>query len=244
MIFGGFLEHFDNQVYGGIFEPGSPLADKMGFRSDVLKAIKTLKVPVIRWPGGCFVDSYHWQRGVGPIRQPYGDPRWGTLEPNSFGTHEFINFCRQVGAEPYICLNSLSAVQENVDWVAYCNATEGGFAEMRKFNGHPEPFHVKYWSVGNERYDKKYVDRVRDTARSVKSSYPNSQMTCAASQDGTRLSSYLLETAGEYLDLISVHGYWLPRGDALPQYDYLTAIARSEIPGVNLNAICLSLIHI
>jgi len=90
MIFGGFLEHFDNQIYGGVFEPGSPLADKQGFRTDVLAALKELKVPVIRWPGGCFVDSYHWQNGVGKNRKPHGDCRWGVMEPNAFGTDEFV----------------------------------------------------------------------------------------------------------------------------------------------------------
>lgn len=77
MIFGGFLEHFDNQIYGGIFEPGSPLSDESGFRLDVIKAIKQLKAPIIRWPGGCFVDSYHWKKGIDPNRESYGEFRWG-----------------------------------------------------------------------------------------------------------------------------------------------------------------------
>ena len=106
MIFGGFLEHFDNQIYGGVFEPGSPLADKQGFRTDVIAVLKELKVPVIRWPGGCFVDSYHWQKGVGKSREPYGDFRWGVVEPDTFGTDEFIDLCRRLGAEPYICQNA------------------------------------------------------------------------------------------------------------------------------------------
>ena len=130
MIFGGFLEHFDNQIYGGIFEPGSPLADSKGFRRDVIAALRELKVPVIRWPGGCFVDSYAWRKGVGENRKPHGDYRWGVIEPNTFGTDEFIELCRTLGAEPYICHNGLSTVQENVDWVAYCNATEGRFAAL------------------------------------------------------------------------------------------------------------------
>ena len=235
MIFGGFLEHFGRQVYGGVFEPGSPLADKKGFRLDVIEALKELKVPVIRWPGGCFVDSYHWQKGVGKKRQPYGDPRWGVIESNAFGTHEFIEFCRRVGAEPYICHNSFSSVQEMVDWVAYCNATEGKCAELRRENGHPEPFNVKFWSVGNERYDKAYIHRVRDGAKAMKRIDPNVRVTCAGSQGGMRkvgseVSSYLLETAGEHLDYISVHNYWLRREHHLPRYDYMTAITKSEYP--------------
>ena len=100
MIFGGFIEHLGKQIYGGFFEPGSPLADEDGFRLDVIEAIKELKVPVVRWPGGCFVDSYHWKLGVGPNRQPYDDDRWGVREPNTFGTHEFIELCRRLEAEP------------------------------------------------------------------------------------------------------------------------------------------------
>jgi len=182
MIFGGFLEHFGRQIYGGVFELGSPLADEKGFRLDVIEALKELKVPVIRWPGGCFVDSYHWQKGVGKNRQSYGDPRWGVIESNTFGTHEFIELCRRLRSEPYICHNSFSDVREMADWVAYCNATEGKFADMRKKNGHPEPFNVKFWSVGNERYDKAYIHRVRDGAKAMKQIDPSVLVTCAGSQ--------------------------------------------------------------
>jgi len=241
MIFGGFLEHFDNQIYGGVFEPGSPLADKQGFRKDVIAAIKELKVPVIRWPGGCFVDSYHWRNGVGKNREPQGDPRWGVMEPNTFGTHEFIELCRKLGAEPYICQNGLASVQEMADWVAYCNATEGEFAELRKRNGHPEPFRVRFWSVGNERYDEAYIRQVRDGAMAMKKVDPDIMVTCAGSQDRMKVSSKLLTVAGEHLDYISVHNYWLDRGEELPRYDYLTAITKSEGPEVYIALVCGSL---
>jgi len=241
MIFGGFLEHFDNQIYGGVFEPGSPLADKQGFRTDVIAALKAMKVPVIRWPGGCFVDSYHWRNGVGKNREPQGDPRWGVMEPNAFGTHEFIELCRRVGAEPYICQNGLASVQEMADWVAYCNATEGGLAELRKRNGHPEPFNVRFWSVGNERYDDAYIRRVRDGALAMKQVDPGILVTCAGSQDRMKVSSKLLAEAGEHLDYISVHNYWLDRGNELPRYDYLTAITKSEGPEAYIALVCDSL---
>ncbi len=246
MIFGGFLEHFDNQIYGGVFEPGSPLADKDGFRLDVIEALKELKVPVIRWPGGCFVDAYHWQKGVGRKREQYGDYRWGVIEPNTFGTDEFVELCRRVGAEPYICFNGLASPQMNLDWVAYCNATDGKFADLRKANGHPEPFNVKFWSVGNERYDKAYIHRVRDTAKAMKELYPNVVITCSGSQggEGTRMNgvhSYLMEQAGEYLDCVSVHAYWLGRGPALPKFGYLDALAESEMPGAYMTIVADSL---
>ena len=232
MIFGGFLEHFDNQIYGGVFDPGSPLSDEKGFRLDVMDALRELKVPVIRWPGGCFVDSYHWRKGVGPDREAYGDFRWGVIEPNAFGTHEFVELCRRLGAEPYICTNGLTDAEENLDWVKYCNATEGEMAELRADNGHPEPLGVKYWSVGNERGGRAYVHRVRDTARAMKEFDPELRITCSGTHGGLKadVASYLLEEAGPYLDLVSVHNYWLDRGPVLPRYDYMTAVAKSELP--------------
>lgn len=246
MIFGGFIEHFGRQIYGGFFEPGSPLADDQGFRLDAIEALKELKIPVIRWPGGCFVDCYHWQKGVGDNRQPYGDPRWGVIEPNTFGTHEFIELCRRLDAEPYICHNGLSGVQEMADWVEYCNATDGELAEKRKENGHPEPFDVRLWSVGNERYDTAYIQRVRDGARIMKQIDPDVLVTCAGSQGGMKavgfeVSPFLLETAGEYLDYISVHNYWLPRGNKLPRYDYLAAITKSGHPESYITLVVKSL---
>jgi len=128
MLFGGFLEHFHRQIYGGIFEPGSPLSDENGFRKDVIAAVKELKVPVVRWPGGCFVSGYHWKDGVGPERKPVADPVWGVTDPNTFGTDEFVAWCRLVGAEPYICTNAGNGTPEEMrEWVEYCNATEGTY---------------------------------------------------------------------------------------------------------------------
>jgi alpha-N-arabinofuranosidase len=241
MIFGGFIEHFGRQVYGGFFEPGSPLSDEKGFRLDVINALNELKVPVIRWPGGCFVDSYHWQKGVGQNRETHGDFRWGVMEPNTFGTDEFVELCRRLGAEPYICHNGLANAQEMANWVEYCNATEGEFAEMRKKNGHIEPFDVKYWSVGNERYDTAYIYRVRDGAKLMKEVDSDILVTCSGTQSGAAVSSFLLETAGEYLDYISVHDYWLDREYELPEYDYLTAISKSERPETYIKLVIESL---
>jgi len=237
MIFGGFLEHFDNQVYGGVFDPGSPLSDGQGFRLDVIAALKELKVGAIRWPGGCFVDSYHWRTGVGPNRKPYGDFRWGVIEPNTFGTHEFVELCRRLGCEPYICQNGVASPQENIDWVLYCNATEGETADMRRANGHPDPLNVRYWSVGNERSDRDYIDRVRDTAKGMKAFDPALQIMASASHGGARatVNDYLFEEAGEYLDLVSIHNYWLDRGHRLVRYSYLDAVTKSEMPGLYIS---------
>lgn len=121
MIFGHFIEHFDNQVYGGIYDPQSKFADEDGFRADVIDALKQIKVPIVRWPGGCFVSTYHWVDGVGKDRQPVYDKTWQVEDPNTFGTDEYIKWCRKVGCEPYICTNAGTGTPEEMsDWVEYC----------------------------------------------------------------------------------------------------------------------------
>jgi alpha-N-arabinofuranosidase len=124
--------------------------------------------------------------------------------------------------------------------------TNRAFAELRASHGHPEPYNVKFWSVGNERYDKAYIHRVRDTAKRVKELYPDVMMLCSGSQGGagTRMPGvhdYLMEQAGEYLDYVSVHNYWLNRADRLPQVDYLTAIMKSEMPNAYMGIVAQSL---
>ena len=238
MVFGGFIEHLGKQIYGGVFDPGSPLADGQGFRLDVLEALRELRVPVVRWPGGCFVDSYHWRRGVGEAREAYDDDRWGVREPNTFGTHEFIELCRRLGAEPYICQNSLAEIGEMADWVGYCNDAEGPLAEERARNGHPEPFGVRFWSVGNEKAGRGYVDKVRDTALAMKRVDPGIQVTCSGSH-GPRahIDPYLFETAGEHLDLLSVHEYWVPNFQQHQTPDYLTCMMLCEKPDAHVGAV-------
>ena len=242
MIFGGFIEHLGKQIYGGFFEPGSPPADEDGFRLDVIEAIKELKVPVIRWPGGCFVDSYHWEKGVGEDRQPYDDDRWGVREPNTFGTHEFIALCRRIGAEPYICQNSLATIQEMADWVAYCNNTTGEYPDLRKANGHPEPFEVAIWSVGNEKVGKGYIDKVRDTAAAMKAVDPSIQVTCSGSHGPSAyIDPYLFATAGKHLDLLSIHEYWIPNFQHHQTPDYLSCMMLTEKPDAHMSAVVRSI---
>ena len=102
MLYGHFLEHFHRQIYGGVYDPGNPLSDEDGFRTDVIEALKEIRTPVIRWPGGCFVSAYHWEHGVGKHRIPSYDKAWRVEESNRFGTDEFISLCRKIGCEPYI----------------------------------------------------------------------------------------------------------------------------------------------
>ena len=153
MIFGQFIEHFDNQVYGGIFDPGNALSDEDGFRKDVIEALREIKTPIVRWPGGCFVSTYHWVGGVGSERVPAYDKTWQVEDPNTFGTDEYIKWCRKVGCEPYICTNAGTGTPEEMsDWMEYCNLSVGKWGRMRMANGHTEPYNVKYWSVGNENW--------------------------------------------------------------------------------------------
>ena len=224
MIFGGFLEHFGKQIYGGVFDPGSPLSDKNGFRTDVINALKELKIPVIRWPGGCFVDGYHWINGVGENRQPKDDVRWGVVEPNTFGTHEFVELCRLLNAEPYICQNGLADVQEMADWVEYSNATKGKFAEMRKENGYSDPLNVKIWSVGNERSGLDYIHKVRDGGIAMKQVDSSVLVSCSGTHGGSTIDPYLFEAAGKHLNYISVHQYWIENFQKHYTPDYLSLI--------------------
>ena len=230
MIFGGFIEHFGKQVYGGIFDPGSPLSDKNGFRIDVVNALNELKIPVIRWPGGCFVDGYHWINGVGDNRQPTDDIRWGVIEPNTFGTHEFIELCRMLDAEPYICHNGLAEVKEMIDWVKYSNANEGKFAEMRKENGYLDPLNVKIWSVGNERSGRDYIHKVRDAGSAMKEFDSSIMVTCSGIHGNSNIDPYLFEAAGEYLDYISAHQYWIENWQEHSRPNYLSCMMLSEKP--------------
>ena len=100
MIYGHFLEHFHRQTYGGVYDPGNPLSDEDGLRRDVIEAMREIEVPVLRWPGGCFVSSYHWKDGVGEKRIPLFDKAWRVEDPNTFGTDEYVAMCRKIGCEP------------------------------------------------------------------------------------------------------------------------------------------------
>lgn len=154
-IYGQFAEHLGACIYGGLWVgPESEIPNTDGYRNDVLEALKTLKVPVMRWPGGCFADEYHWRDGIGPRedRPRMVNSNWGgTVEDNSFGTHEFLNLCEMIGCEPYISGNVGSGtVEELAKWVEYMTAADGPMARLRAENGREKPWKVKYLGVGNE----------------------------------------------------------------------------------------------
>jgi alpha-L-arabinofuranosidase len=154
-IYGHFAEHLGGCIYGGIWVgEDSHIPNTRGIRNDVVNALKEINVPVIRWPGGCFADIYHWKDGIGPQENRKGvvNKLWGgELENNSFGTHEFLDFCSLIGAEPYIAINVGSGtVEEASEWIDYVNSDIGPMADLRRKNGREEPWGVKYWGIGNE----------------------------------------------------------------------------------------------
>lgn len=156
-IYGHFAEHLGHCIYGGLYVgDNKKIPNKDGVRLDVIEALKKLKVPVLRWPGGCFADTYHWKDGIGPKpdRPSMLNVWWGNVkEDNSFGTNEFLNMCELLGAEPYLSGNVGSGTaQELSDWVKYTTHPNGSspMTDLRQKNGRANPWHVKYWGLGNE----------------------------------------------------------------------------------------------
>ncbi|QMU30867.1 alpha-N-arabinofuranosidase [Adhaeribacter radiodurans] len=155
-IYGHFAEHLGACIYGGFYVgENSKIPNTNGVRNDVVAALKNLKIPNLRWPGGCFADTYHWKDGIGPKeKRPTIVNTWwgGVTENNSFGTHDFLNMCELIGTEPYLAGNIGSgSVQELADWVQYTNFDgESPMSKQRRENGREKPWKVKYWGVGNE----------------------------------------------------------------------------------------------
>src|SRR3954463_12018803 len=154
-LHGHFAEHLGTCVYGGLWVgKNSKIPHINGYRKAAVDYLKGL-IPVLRWPGGCFADDYHWRDGIGPAakRPKRVNIHWGNYtEDNGFGTHEFMEFCRLIGAEPYFAANvGTGTPQEMRDWIEYCNFPKGStLSDERAANGSPEPFRIKYWGVGNE----------------------------------------------------------------------------------------------
>lgn len=155
-IYGHFAEHLGRSIYDGLFVgEDSPIPNTNGVRNDLIQALKDIQIPNLRWPGGCFADTYQWKEGIGPKEErPSIVNAWwgGVTEDNSFGTHDFLNLCEELGAEPYLAANiGTGTVKDFTDWIQYVNHSEGSpMAELRKENGREEPWNVKYWGVGNE----------------------------------------------------------------------------------------------
>ncbi len=204
--------------------PESPLADKNGLRQDVIQALRRLKMPLIRYPGGNFASGYHWQDGVGPVgeRKARLDLAWHHVDSNQFGTNEFIQFCRQVATEPFLVVNCGDGdMREARDWVEYCNGTANtAWAQLRRQHGFEAPHRVKYWGVGNEvdghwqigyKTPEEYARAFTEFGKVMKWVDPDIQLVASGISDWNgpvveRLQ-LLLEQAGHLVDYVDIHWY-------------------------------------
>lgn len=220
-IYGQFAEHLGRCVYDGFYRDGK-------IRMDIVRALKEIRVPVMRWPGGCFADQYHWKDGIGDKkkRPPTVNTQWGmVIEDNSFGTHEFLQLCELIGCDPYIGANvGTSSPQEMASWVEYLNFN--GLSEMgklRAMNGHPAPYHVPFWGVGNESWGcggrmtaEDYANKYREFAGFCKS-YPGSplkRIASGAQNDDYHWTEILMHNVPLWLmQGLSLHYYTLVDGE-------------------------------
>ncbi|WP_339265986.1 alpha-N-arabinofuranosidase [Paenibacillus sp. FSL K6-1330] len=224
-IYGHFSEHLGRCIYEGIWVgEDSPIPNTEGIRNDVLEALKQLNIPVLRWPGGCFADEYHWKDGVGPRenRKQMVNTHWGgVVENNHFGTHEFLRLCELLGCEPYISGNVGSGtVQEMSEWVEYM--TFDGVSPMaawRQENGRVKPWNVKYFGVGNENWGcggnmrpEYYADLYRRYQTYVRNYGDNKiyKIACGPNVDDYRWMETVMREAHPFMDAISLHYYTIP----------------------------------
>ena len=226
-IYGHFAEHLGRCIYGGIFVGrDSSIPNENGMRRDVVDAMKAIRVPVLRWPGGCFADEYHWRDGIGPLesRKRMVNTNWGGVtEDNSFGTHEFLELCRQVGCDPYITGNVGSGtVQEMSEWVEYLNSDgDSSVVRERRANGRQESWGVRFWGVGNESWGcgglmrpEYYADEYRRFQNFCRQYGENKlyKIACGPSDANDSWTEVLMKNAGSCMDGLSMHSYTIPGG--------------------------------
>jgi alpha-N-arabinofuranosidase len=224
LLYGNFVEHLGRCVYGGVYDPGSPMADEDGFRKDVLEGTKDLNLTLLRYPGGNFVSNYHWEDGVGPERIPRMELAWSRLEPNTFGTNEFMKFARKVGSEPYFAVNmGTGTIEEAQQWVEYTNVKgKSYYANLREEHGYPEPWNIKYWSLGNEMDGfwqmghlnaEDYSKKAREAAKLMKLTDPSIKLVAAGSSNYQRSANpyewngTILRELRDVVDYIAIHIY-------------------------------------
>ncbi|AWB43516.1 alpha-N-arabinofuranosidase [Paenibacillus sp. CAA11] len=224
-IYGQFAEHLGRCIYEGLWVgEDSAIPNNKGIRTDVVEALKKLSIPVLRWPGGCFADEYHWKDGIGPkeARKRMVNTHWGgVVENNHFGTHEFFELCEMLGAEPYICGNVGSGtVQEMSEWVEYMTFDgESPMAKWRQENGREKPWKLTYFGVGNENWGcggnmrpEYYADLYRRYQTYARNYGDNKLYKIAGGPnvDDYRWTEVLMREAGHLLDGLSLHNYTIP----------------------------------
>ena len=235
-IYGSFIEHIGRCIYGGVYEENSPLSDGQGFRTDVMKGASEWGMPVLRWPGGDFASGYRWEDGIGPkeSRPRRFNAAWFEEESNHFGTDEFVDYCRKIGTEPYLCVNlGTGTVQEAANWVEYCNGTGNtSYPNLRRKYGHAAPHQVRYWGLGNEVYGawqighkdaEDYAKIALECGKMMKWVDPSIQLIACGFPD-LNWNRVVLEKLVDIADYISLHDY---EGSA-DYYEELGTIRRVE----------------
>jgi alpha-N-arabinofuranosidase len=227
-IYGQFSEHLGHCIYDGIWVgPDSKVPNVDGYNKAVLAALRDLHVPLLRWPGGCFADEYHWKDGIGPRekRPSMYNSHWGgVVESNAFGTHEFLNLCEMLGIEPYVCVNVGSgSVQEAMEWVEYMTSDASSpMANLRRANGRDKPWKVHYIAVGNESWGcggsmrpEFYADNFRRFNTFIKdySAEKVNRIACGASDFDYDWTETLMKIAGKQMNGLSLHYYTIPSGE-------------------------------
>ena len=225
-IYGHFAEDLGRCIYGGFYvgENNKKIPNKNGIRLDVVEALKKLKIPVLRWPGGCYADTYHWKDNIGPKskRKATENVSWGNIrEDNSFGTNEFLNMCEMMNTDPYLAVNmGGGSVQEAAEWVQYVNHANGTsyLTDMRQQSGRTKPWNVKYWGVGNESWDcgghmdvDYYVDQFKKYATFM-TSYNNSEglfriAVGPGTEDFKWTETLMRDIPPKLIDGVSIHHY-------------------------------------
>jgi alpha-L-arabinofuranosidase len=249
-IYGHFAEHLGRCIYGGFFvgEGNTKIPNTNGVRNDVVDALKKLKIPNLRWPGGCFADTYHWKDGIGPKekRPTIVNTWWGNVtEDNSFGTHDFLNMCELLGTEPYLSANVGSGtVQEVSEWVQYVGFPgKSPMSDLRKQNGREKPWTVKYWGVGNETWGcggnmtpEYYANVYRQYATFMNSNGDNRifRIASGASSNDYKWTEVMMrDIPHRMLEGIGVHHYsvidWSKKGSAteFSEEQYFTTMKKA-----------------
>ena len=226
-IYGQFMEHLGRNVYEGIWVgEKSTIPNTRGFRNDTLAALKKLQVPVLRWPGGCFADEYHWRDGIGAREQrpKRVNTNWGgVIEPNEFGTHEFFELAEMLGAQTYLAVNVGSGtVEEMSQWVEYITSpSQSTLAKERRANGRDKPWKLDYIGVGNEPWGcggdmraEYYADEYKKFALNIKTPKDNTPIEVASGAYGDQYdwTEVLMKNAGKHMGALSFHQYTLPTG--------------------------------
>ncbi len=224
-IYGQFAEHLGRCIYEGVYVEDDSVPNVNGMRCDVVNALKELEIPVLRWPGGCFADDYHWRDGIGEREsRPYMvNTNWGgVVENNHFGTHEFFELCGQLGAEPYICGNVGSgSVREMRDWIEYMTFDgDSPLANERRRNGREKPWKLKFFGIGNEAWGcgggmraEYYADLFRQYSTYLKDygEEPLYKIACGADKRDTEWTDKVMKSVGGRMSAISLHNYSFER---------------------------------